>query len=146
MNCEDVEIELSGGEPSEAARAHVSTCAACARTAQVLELAVLGPLDAAEHAVVNRLPMSTVASWQAARHLRRPARRWASLALAAGVGALVASAVMVKTRPEPVGSTQTVHVLEPEVPMVELASDDPNFSEDEVFLDVGWPSPTEGDL
>jgi hypothetical protein len=35
-------------------------------------------------------------------------------------------------------------VTPPELP--ELALDTPNLSDDEVFFEVGWPSPTEGDL
>ncbi len=147
MNCEDVELELSGGEPSAGARAHLETCAACRESAKVLGLATLPALSDAERLVLNGLAASSQKQWRATRQRGGTARRFASLALAAGVGALLASAAMVKLAPSPQPrvETRTVLVTAPEVPVLEV-SDEFTLSEDEVFFDVGWPSPTEGDL
>jgi len=147
MNCEDVELELSGGEPSVEARAHVSDCAACQATARVLGLAALPPLSEKERMLINGLAASTQQRWQAQERRGGAVRQWASLALAAGLGALLASAVLVKTAPRPVmpePQVRTVLVSAPEVPVLDF--DEANLSDDEVFFEVGWPSPTEGDL
>ena len=145
MNCEDVELELSGGEPSVEARAHVSDCAACQATARVLGLAALPPLSEIERMTVNGLSASTQQRWLSQQRRGGALRQWASLALAAGLGALIASAVLVKTGPvtaEP--QVRTVLVSAPEVPVLDF--EEANLSDDEVFFEVGWPSPTEGDL
>lgn len=142
MTCEEVELELP--EPSEQARAHLETCAACRDTAKLLGLATLPPLSEAERAMLAGLATSLP---RAVSPPRRDGlgRRVASLALAAGLGALVASAAMLKLSPEPRIETRTVLVTPPEIPVLEV-SDELDLSDDEVFFEVGWPSPTEGDL
>jgi hypothetical protein len=147
MNCEEVELELSGREPSVEVRAHVSECASCQATARVLGLASLPPLSETERMVVNGLAVSTRQAWRSQQQRGGALRQWASLALAAGLGALIASAVLVKERPGPVTPeplVRTVMMAPPEVPVLDF--DEANLSDDEVFFEVGWPSPTEGDL
>lgn len=147
MKCEDVELELSGGELSTEAREHLEGCASCQATAKLLGLAALPPLSETERLVLGGLAASTQKTWRETRRRSGAASRLASLALAAGVGALLASAVLMKLvpQPEPRVETRTVMVTPPEIPVLE-ASDEINLSDDEVFFDVGWPSPTEGDL
>jgi hypothetical protein len=98
--------------------------------------------------LLNGLSARTHEAWRARGRRSEGLRRFASLALAAGVGALLASAVLVKTLrvPEvPVEpQVRTVLVSAPEVPVLDF--DGANLSDDEVFFEVGWPSPTEGDL
>ena len=48
MNCEDVEVELAGGELTDAARTHRESCASCAQTARLLDLVTLAPVSEAE--------------------------------------------------------------------------------------------------
>ncbi|MDP1825056.1 MAG: hypothetical protein Q8L48_17495 [Archangium sp.] len=147
MNCEDVELELSGSEPSLEARAHLADCASCQATARLLGLATLPPLTQNERLLLNGLSASTHEAWRARRSRGEGLRRFASLALAAGLGALLASAVLVKTLPRAVPAepqVRTVLVAAPEVPVLDF--DGANLSDDEVFFEVGWPSPTEGDL
>ena len=147
MNCDDVELELSGGEPSVEARAHLADCASCQASARVLGLAALPPLSQSERLVLSGLQAGAQQSWRAGRARGEGLRRLASLALAAGVGALLASAVLVKTAPEPKPVepvVRTVLLSAPEVPVLDF--DGANLSDDEVFFEVGWPSPTEGDL
>lgn len=142
MTCEEVELELP--EPSEQARAHLETCASCRDTAKLLGLATLPPLSEAERAMLAGLATSLP---RAVVPPRRDGlvRRVASLAVAAGLGALVASAAMLKFSPAPRIETRTVLVTPPEIPVLEV-SDELDLSDDEVFFEVGWPSPTEGDL
>ncbi len=143
MNCDEVELELSGGEPSVEVRAHVVDCASCQTTARLLGLSTLPPLSQTERLVLNGLAASTQQTWKAQRQRGQGLRRWATLALAAGLGGLLASAVLHKPTPvEP--QVRTVLVSYPEIPVLEY--DDANLSDDEVFFEVGWPSPTEGDL
>lgn len=149
MTCEDVELELSGGTPSVDARAHLETCTSCQTTAKLLGLAVLPPLSDTERLVLSGLAASTQREWESRQRSASSTRRVASLALAAGVGALLASTVLLGTRaePTPVVETRTVLVAAPEVPdLADFVGDDFNVSDDDVFFDVSWPSPTEGDL
>lgn len=145
MNCEDTELELSSGEPSAEARAHVASCVSCQETAKLLGLATLPPLSQAEQLLLNGLASSTQQVWRAQHRRGEGFRRGLSLVLAAGLGALVASVLIqreasVTLQPE----VRTVMITPPELPDLELES--PNLSDDEVFFEVGWPSPTEGDL
>lgn len=144
MNCEDVELELSGGEPSVEARAHVEDCASCQATARLLGLAALPPITQAERLLLNGLAPSTQQAWRAQHARGDGLRRVVTLALAAGVGALLASAVLGRAQPVTTTEVRTVMVTAPEIPVLEF--DEANLSDDEVFFEVGWPSPTEGDL
>lgn len=143
MTCEEVELELP--EPSVEARAHLETCSSCRETATLLGLATLPPLSEAERAMLSGLAVSLQRDVRAPPRRDGLVRRVASLALAAGVGALIASAAMLKLSPEPRVETRTVLVTPPEIPVLEV-SDEFDLSDDEVFFEVGWPSPTEGDL
>ena len=149
-SCDDVELELSSGEPSVEARAHLAACASCQQTARVLGLAALPPLTQQEQLVLNGLSATAQQAWRTQGSRSEGLRRVLSLALAAGVGALLASAVLVKPTPEPKIVEPIVHtvlVSAPDVPVLELdVSSEANLSDDEVFFEVGWPSPTEGDL
>ncbi len=144
MICEEVELELSGGEPSTEARAHLERCTACQETARVLGLAALPPLTQTERLVLSGLAATTVERARSQRRRGEGVRRVGTLALAAGLGALLASAVV--SRPAPVSEpmVRTVMMTAPEVPVLDF--DEANLSDDEVFFEVGWPSPTEGDL
>jgi hypothetical protein len=144
MTCEDVALELSGPEPSAEARAHVAGCASCQETARVLGRAALPPLTETERLLLQGLASSTQAAWRARQGRGERVRRVASLALAAGVGALLASAVLARRPVEAPREVETVYLAIPE--LASFDDDAANFSDDEVFLEVGWPSPTEGDL
>lgn len=145
MNCEDTELELTSGEPSADARAHLTSCASCQDTAKLLGLAALPPLSQAEQLLLNGLASSTQQAWRAQHERGEGFRRGVSLVLAAGVGALLASALIPRDAPvTPQPEVRTVMVTPPELPDLELEA--ANLSDDEVFFEVGWPSPTEGDL
>lgn len=146
MNCEDAELELSSAEPSAEARAHLSGCASCQETAKLLGLAALPAISQEEQLLLNGLAASTQQVWRAQHKRGEGLKRGLSLVLAAGVGALLASVLVqreVQTiTPKP--EVRTVMVTPPEIPDLELEA--ANLSDDEVFFEVGWPSPTEGDL
>lgn len=155
MTCEDFELEL--GEPalSVAARAHVAGCAACRESYEVVTLAALPPESAAERAALANLPAATLTAWRAKDRRRDLVGRVVGLAVAAGLGAVVATAVLLELRPapqspgvQPVAATQPA--AEPvllEAPVVpDLSGDALNQVDDEVFFEVSWPSVTEGEL
>ncbi|MGV3625900.1 MAG: hypothetical protein ACO1OB_34135 [Archangium sp.] len=144
MTCEEVELELSGGTSSPEGREHLEGCAACRETSRLFGLAALPPVTDAERLMMKGLAVSTQQAWRVKSSRGGVVRRVASLAMAAGLGALVATGVMLKLRPEAEVRVQTIHVTPPEVPALEFV--EANLSDDEVFFDVSWPSPTEGDL
>ena len=141
MNCEDIELELSSGELSAEARAHLNDCASCQESAKLLGLAALPEISQEEQLQLNGLAASTHQLWRAQHRRGDGFKRGLS-----GVGALLASVLIEREvkviTPNP--EVRTVMVTPPELP--ELALDTPNLSDDEVFFEVGWPSPTEGDL
>ncbi len=135
---------MSGGEPSVEARAHVADCASCQATARLLGFAALPPITQAERLLLNGLAPSAQQAWRAQHARGDGLRRGATLALAAGLGALLASAVLGRPQAVTAPEVRTVMVTAPELPVLEF--DEANLSDDEVFFEVGWPSPTEGDL
>ena len=147
MNCEAAELDLSGEELSPETRAHLADCTSCQATARLLGLAELPPLSELERMTLNGLTVSTQQAWKKQQQRGGALRQWGSLALAAGLGALIASAVLVKIAPKPAPAeplVRTVVMTAPEVPVLDF--EEANLSDDEVFFDVSWPSPTEGDL
>lgn len=157
MKCEDVILELGPGEPSLAVATHLAECPECRSAADALALAALPPLSAPETVGLSGLARRTERAWQAQEQRRVERAGWwrqtARLALAAGLGALVASGVSSlwntaptarSTTPATVQAVQTVasERLDPEEPAV----DEANLSDDEVFFEVSWPTPTEGEL
>lgn len=144
MNCEDVELELSGSEPSVEAHAHLENCASCREAARVLGLAAMPALSDTERLLLNGLAATTVERARSQRRRGGSLRRVGSLALAAGLGALLASALVGRTIKVAEPEVRTVMMTAPEMPVLEF--DEANLSDDEVFFEVGWPSPTEGDL
>lgn len=160
MTCDDVELELSGLEPSGEARIHAEGCARCGEALEVLGLARLPELSAAERDLLAVLPAATEAVARAQARAGSPGRQVASLLLAAGLGAVVASATLLSTRAPAEPRERLVHLAAPELTgfafddvsalddddTANSSEEEPNLSDDEVFFEVGWPSPTEGDL
>lgn len=159
MTCEDFELEL--GEPalSADAQAHLSACAACRETYEVVALAALPEPTAAERAALAGLESAVRAAWQRDARRRDVVSRVVGLAIAAGVGALVATGVMWRLRPEPapqpvpkvaapaVTAPADVEPVLLEAPVVpDLSGDALNQSDDDVSFEVSWPSVTEGEL
>jgi hypothetical protein len=144
MSCDDVELELSGPAPSPEALAHAQACPRCAETLRALGLAALPALDEAERDALAGLPEAVRGALASQARPQTLLRRAVGLALAAGVGALVAGVALELGRAPVEPLVRTVHVTPPELPGLQL--DEANLSDDEVFFEVGWPSPTEGDL
>jgi hypothetical protein len=154
MRCDDVLLELGSPTTSEAVKAHLEGCSGCRSTAELLGFATLPPVSSAEHTGLDGLASATHTSWLLQEHHRiESAGRWQQLgrlALAAGVGALLATGALSWRHPRAGAVSPSAVTFQPvslEVPVLpEPELDEPNLSDDEVFFEVSWPQPTEGDL
>lgn len=152
MNCEDFELELGDGELSAAAQAHLDGCARCRETYEVVALAALPEVSATERARLAGVAPAARAAWSARQRRDGWLGRVAGLALAAGLGAVVASAVLL-SRPAPAElavapQVRTVVLETPSIDFDDASDDSLNLSDDEVFFEVAWPTPdseTEGE-
>ena len=145
MRCEDVELELSSTQCSAEAQAHLAQCRQCQETQQLLNLAAMPPLP-----VFEEQALETMAKQAALMHsvpALRPSkgRQWASLAAAAGIGALLATGAMRQFDRQPEPQVQTQWVAMPEFASLD-SNEDFDLENDEVFFNVGWPSPTDGEI
>lgn len=133
MNCDDVELALPEGAGDEAVRAHLAECAACRETAAVLSLTAQAPLTAGEKAKLVSLPVAVQTEWARSQRRRDAARKLIGLAIAACLGAVVASGLMWKLKP------QAPHA-EPQV-LVVMDDGAPSIADEELsFEEVSWPS------
>jgi hypothetical protein len=144
MTCDEAVLELTGEAPSPDVQAHLDACGACRDAALVLGLAALPPVSHVERAALNDLPRRVVdAARGEARSRTTRFSQLASLALAAGLGAIVASSVLLGTRVTPQPERVVIEVPL-EVPALPGDFDEPNLSDDEVFFDVSWPDVSQG--
>lgn len=142
MTCDDVELYLVTGEelPAEAAE-HLAGCEKCrafqSTSAQLLADAALPVPGAEEKAALVGLAPRVLRGWEQLERRRSVARRVLGLAVAACVGAAVASAALLPKLQAPQGVTESVPefaIYEPEV-ISSVDTDD----ELETF-EVSWPS------
>lgn len=154
MKCEDVILEVGPGEASEAVAAHLSACPECRSVAEALTLAALPALSGAETVGLSGLAHRTEHAWLAQERRRVERTNWwrqtARLALAAGLGALIATGVHALRADAPAPQrTQpsAVQMVAAEGSTLEEApGDEANLPDDEVFFEVSWPTPAEGEL
>lgn len=144
MHCEDAELALLEPPLSADVERHVATCVSCQAFArdlgQVIAAATPAPLTPAEQVALASVPSRTLAQWE--RRQSAPKPSWLGYALAAGAGALLASAGFWTVRP-----VREVPVERPTAP-IEIAARDPeepNLQADEGFFEVTWPDLSEGE-
>jgi predicted anti-sigma-YlaC factor YlaD len=140
MNCDEVVLELGPEEPSPAVRAHLAGCASCREAAQVVGWAALPRVSQTERAALDGLPRRLLAATARAAPAPARATTWrmaGALALAACVGAFVASSVLVGTRTEP-APERVVLEVPVEAPVLP-EYDEANLFDDEGFFEVSWP-------
>ncbi|MBK7863476.1 MAG: hypothetical protein IPJ65_33720 [Archangiaceae bacterium] len=147
MTCEDLELSVLTEEAlNDEARAHLASCARCqafqSGSAQLLADAALPEPTAEEKAALAGLAPRLLQGWRVVDRRRSFARRALGLAVAACVGAAVASAALLPhLQPRvpfaPAGDTVTAS----EWPLESgLASS--SDTEDELdAYEVSWPSP-----
>jgi hypothetical protein len=152
MKCEDAELALCELPQSRSAEltSHLSTCASCQQTAQVLSLATLPEPTALERAMGSQVPVKTHLAWRAQEARRFSVQRFAGYALAAGVGALIASGGWLSVRPAAVSQLPAVMQQGTQVSVTDPDWDtsEEGLSPDEdaaAFFEVSWPTLTEGE-
>ena len=156
MQCDDAEIELSEEPKTYSAELaeHLKGCASCQQTARVMELAALPEPTALERSALTQLPLKTHLAWRSQEARRFSVQRVAGYALAAGVGAMVASAGFLSfhTRAPLVTEPAQHTVMRQQAPVPpfdsdwDTSDDGPAAADDETpFFDVSWPSLTEGE-
>lgn len=146
MNCDEVELSLPEGTQDAQVAAHLVECGLCRETARVLALATQGPLSASERARLVSLPVSVQAEWSKLQRRRDGASKFVGLAIAASLGALVASGVMWRANVPMHSNLSSAEGLDP---MISLAMDEVSSSEtdEEPSFEVSWPSLNEeGDV
>jgi hypothetical protein len=150
MTCDEVELALVVGEGlSPGAKEHLVTCEKCSAfqrdAAQLISDATLPPMSASEKAAAASLAPRVHNAWKAKDRRRGVLRRFAGLAMAACMGAVVASAALVPrlsqqgARPQPVPTTTISNEPEWQVPGFELPS---AGADDELDFEVAWPTDT----
>lgn len=144
MTCDELQLTFPEGAADMVAQAHLETCADCRESLEAVTLAAQPVPSAAERAKLVGLPAAVQTAWVTAQRKQSARRSVASLALAASVGALVATGVMWKLRaPEPAAS---VPVAEPTV-VVWMEDATPLAADDASNFEVSWPSLNEeGDV
>jgi hypothetical protein len=142
MNCDEVELALPEGGENEAVRSHLAQCAGCRETAAVLGLAMQTGLSAVEKAKLSSLSVSAQTEWARLARRRDAARKFVGLAVAASLGAVIASGLMWKLKP-----IQPLPQSEPQVLML-MDDSAPLLADEELtFEEVSWPSLNEeGDV
>ena len=148
MTCDELELLLPEGADDPAVQAHLAQCASCLQSAEVLAAAAQPPLSPSEKAKLGGLSSAVQGQWVRLQHRRGRVQQVLGLAVAAALGAVIASGVMWKLNParpapqplavEPRAQPQVLVVLEDASP---LAADD------ESSFEVSWPSLNEeGDV
>ena len=144
MNCDEVELVLPEGAGDPAVQAHLSECAACREAAAVLSLSAQPPLSAGEKAKLSSLPVAVQNEWARMARRRDAARKFVGLAVAASLGAVIASGLMWKLKPvsQPRAQPQVLLVMDDE-----SSSSSSALEEESSFEEVSWPSLNdEGDV
>ena len=143
MTCDELELLLPEVSDEPLALAHLEECAGCRESAAVLTMATQPAPSATEKAKLVGLASAVQREWVRLERRRSLAQRFAGLAIAASVGALIASGVMwtlkdAQPQAVPTGGVPEVLVLEDSSPLT---------ADDESSFEVSWPSLTDdGDV
>lgn len=153
MRCEDAQREwLAGDEADAAAKAHVEGCAACQAFGESAQLvfnrAALPAVTATEKASLQPLAGDVMRAYERSQRRKSRFGRAAGLAIAASIGAAVASAALLPSVQR--GAAHSAPLAEQqstaEWVMPEVAFTDSSLGpDDELDFEVSWPT-TEGDV
>ena len=143
MTCDELELRLP--DESDDVQAHLAGCAACRQSTAILWAVAQPPLGPSDKAKLAGLSSAVQSQWVVLQRRRTLAQRFVGLAIAASVGAVVASGLMWKLNgAQPVQAVQPR--LEPEV-LVLLEDSTLLASDDDSNFEVSWPSLNEdGDV
>ncbi len=160
MTCTDFELKISAGELDASATAHLGTCRTCRAHAEEVKeiagLAALPDLSGEEQLALARVSAGTRQALRQAARRRGVTRRVLSFAIAAGLGAVLASGVAWKltSPPRPLALSLSNGPSTPAVAMDGLptwelsafAEAEVIGSDEENFYEVSWPSLSEGEV
>ncbi len=145
MTCDELELLLPDEAQDAAAQAHLAGCARCRNSAAVLSAAAQPPLSSEERAKQVTFATTVQSQWLRHQRVRTTTRSFVGLAVAASLGALVASGVMWKLS-APVPQPSSPMRQQPEV-LVMLEDSAPPAADDESSFEVSWPTLNEeGDV
>ena len=139
MTCDELEVSLPEGAADEAVQGHLAQCESCREAAAVVALATQAALSPVERARLASLPLGVQSQWDRLQRRRAGARKFIGLAVAASLGAVIASGLMWNLKPVPLGAQ----------PEAQPGSNDAAASaaEDESSFEVSWPTLNEeGDV
>lgn len=146
MTCDELQLTFPEGAADLVAQAHLEGCADCRDALQVLTLAAQPEPTAGERAKLVGLPPAVQAEWVRLQRRQGAVRTFAGLALAASLGALVASGVMWKLTPAPSAVARPAGDGDAEL-VVWMEDSTPLAADDESNFEVSWPSLNEeGDV
>ena len=153
MKCTDFENRLNellddrlAPQDDASVVAHANSCADCREALEVLALAAQPEPTAGERAKAVGLPAAVQAEWLRLQRRHGAVRTFAGLAIAASVGALVASAVLWKLTPAPSAVARPGGDRDAEL-IVWMEDSTPLAADDESNFEVSWPSLNEeGDV
>jgi hypothetical protein len=147
MTCDQVELALVVGEGlSEPEQEHLAGCEKCQAfqlsSAQLVQDAALPPVSASEKAALSALAPRVLTHWKQKDTRRGVVRRFVGLALAACMGAAVASAALVPRLAQQGVAVKAATAMSSDdsewtVPSGELTATD---SDDELDFEVSWPN------
>ncbi len=149
MSCDDLELALLDAGPTlpPDLAAHLVACARCrafhADAQRALALATLPPPGPREELALAGLASSTAHAFRAQERRRGLGWQVVRLAVAAGLGAVVAMSTL--SRPERVITREVPVLVDDAVALDWPAADGPNLSDDDGLDEVSWPSLNEGD-
>jgi RNA polymerase sigma-70 factor (ECF subfamily) len=146
MTCDEVELLLVTGEALTAeAKEHLGTCEKCSEfqrdAVQVIQDAALPPLSVLEKGALQGLAPRVHHAWKQKERRGSAVRRFMGLAVAACMGAAVASSVLVSRLPKQASITHQAissdEGTEWPVTGFELPASAPD---DELDFEVAWPT------
>jgi hypothetical protein len=146
MTCDEVELLLVTGDPlSVEAKEHLSTCEKCAvfqrDAGQVIADAALPPMSALEKSALQGLAPRVHHAWKQKERRGSVVRRFMGLAIAACMGAAVASAALVPKLAQQTSIAREAITSDGLPEWQEAGLELPAASpDDELDFEVGWPT------
>ena len=144
MTCDELELLLPEGAAAPQVQQHLAGCERCQQTVAVLGAVAQPPASAAEKARLAGLTASVQSQWVQGQRRRTSTQTFAGLAIAASLGAVIASGVMWRVN----GAAPAIEVRNEPAVLVLMEDDaSPVSPDDESSFEVSWPSLNEeGDV
>ncbi len=138
MTCDELELLFPDGAAGVSAQQHLAGCDRCRASVEVLSMAAQPGLKASETALLVGMPSAALRGWLRLMHRRSLTQRFVGLAIAASLGAVIATGTMWKLNAAPPEQFAPARPS-PEV-LVLMEDSSPVGSEDDSSFEVSWPS------